>query len=536
MRAPQGDAPAPAQRSSSPKRGGSSSYAGTRGRPELHRSASKLGGAAPARGGSGASGAMAELSLVDADEGGSVGDYPAAGMDAPSSPRRRNGSPPPRKRDGSPPPRRRNASPPPPPPQQQQWEARDPREPLWGADDASASELGSAGGSGGDGLGYHGSAPAIDAELLLRDVRGSGLVGGGDERDAEAVARRIAGLEQLTAAQRRALSAMATDRAALEHALGGAQLRFTSELEARRGAEAAATAASDALGAERTRLATARAAWSAHLVSAEGATALAEKLEAARTARAAAAEELVAQHAIAEDATHELEGAQGRVAYDCACEREALLTQHASELADTERALARAKAELAHAIAQQSWELERMRAAAEATAGVAADALTSADARKRDLEGMNDAMVSLSERLYVGSLSIGALGVAAGSSPASGALGSDDVGGGVPAWGPSGTGVAAVSPSRAAAGNGGAAAASGAAAGGDGLQWELAPAPLQRQLTVSPSKRRPPPPPAGDTPPQRRGASPAKGGAARRHWAAANATASVARPRGRAPP
>jgi hypothetical protein len=251
-----------------------------------------------------------------------------------------------------------------------------------------------------------------------------------------------------------------------------------------------------------------------------------------------AAEELVAQHAIAEDATHELEGAQGRVAYECACEREALVTQHAAELADTERALARAKAELAHSIAQQSWELERMRAAAEATAGVAADALTSADARKRDLEGVNDAMVSLSERLYVGSLSIGALGVAASGSP-SGGLGGDDVGGGVPAWGPTGTGVAGVSPSRAAAannGNGGGAAAA-AAAGGDGLQWELAPAPptLQRQLTVSPSKRRPPPPPAGDTPPQRRGASPAKGGASRRHWAAANATMAAARPRGRAP-
>lgn len=224
--------------------------------------------------------------------------------------------------------------------------------------------------------------------------------------DEQAAARRCASLAQLASTQRRALDALSADRAALEAALGVAQRRFKAELDARRGAEAAALASATVLADERARLAAARAAYRALLSGADGASGLAAKLASARAACEDDAHELVAQRALTEDAAHELEGCEGRVRWECALEREALAAAHAQQAADLERALARTRAELDHVTAQQHWELERMRAAAELTAGVADDALGQADARKRELEGVNDALGTLSEALYVGSMSM----------------------------------------------------------------------------------------------------------------------------------
>jgi hypothetical protein len=426
---------------------------------------------------------------------------------------------------------------------------------AWGSDASGALNSGS---SVGDAPCFA-PAPAYGgAEYALVDGGGAS----GADLSEEAIARRIAGLEQLTAAQRRALDAMASDRAALEHALGTAQLRFKAELDARRDAEAAAASAAAALEAERTRLEAARTAWAAARAAAEGAEGSATRLDALRAAREDATQELVAQIALAEDASHELESAPGRIAYECACEREALAAAHAVALADMERALVRTRAELAHAQSTQEWELERMRAAADATAGVAADALTSADARKRDLEGVNDALATLSERLYVGSLSIGALGAAAAEAAAAG---EDSYGGGdgsnarraraadtrdeeVAARQMGGRGAAAAAASTsggfgaATGGNAAATAAAGAAlvpiaaeafAEAGMLHWGLAPPPQQARGPGGTQKlRRASPPPGGGGGggggTQRNGPSPT------RRWAAANGVA--VRPRGRAAP
>jgi len=225
--------------------------------------------------------------------------------------------------------------------------------------------------------------------------------------DEEAAQRRLGALMQLSAAQKRALEALASDRASLEAALGVAQRRFKAELDARRQAEAAAAATLSSLADERGKLDAARAAHSALLAGAEGATELGNKLEDLKVALQGAAHELVAQRALAEDAAHELDSCEGRVRWECALEREQMTALHAQQLADLERAVSRLRKELEHVTAQQAWELERMAAAADQTAGVAAHALSQADARKRDLEGVNEALASLSERLYVGTISIG---------------------------------------------------------------------------------------------------------------------------------
>jgi hypothetical protein len=83
--------------------------------------------------------------------------------------------------------------------------------------------------------------------------------------DEEAAQRRLGALMQLSAAQKRALEALASDRASLEAALGVAQRRFKAELDARRQAEAAAAATLSSLADERGKLDAARAAHSALL-------------------------------------------------------------------------------------------------------------------------------------------------------------------------------------------------------------------------------------------------------------------------------
>jgi hypothetical protein len=431
---------------------------------------------------------------------------------------------------------------------------------AWGSDASGALNSGS---SAGDAPCFA-PAPAYgvggEYAYALADAGGAS----GADLSEDAIARRIAGLEQLTAAQRRALDAMASDRAALEHALGAAQLRFKAELDARRDAEAAAASAGAALASERTRLEAARSAWAAARAAAEGAEGVAARLDTLRAAHEDAAQELVAQIALAEDASHELESAPGRIAYECACEREALAAAHAAALSDMERALARTRAELAHAQSTQEWELDRMRAAADATAGVAADALTSADARKRDLEGVNDALATLSERLYVGSLSIGALGVAAAEAAAAGedgcygsgadharrARAADTRDEEVAARQQGGRGAAAAAAGAAGGhgaggGGGGAGGAAAAAAAGAALvplaaeafaeagmlHWGLAPPPPQARGGGGTQKLRRASPTAGSGgggSTQRNGPSPT------RRWAAANGVA--VRPRGRAAP
>ena len=227
--------------------------------------------------------------------------------------------------------------------------------------------------------------------------------------DEAAAERRVDALKQLAAAQKRALEALAADRASLEAALGVGQRRFKAELDARRGSEAAAAATVSALADERAKLDAARAAYAALLAGADGATELGAQLQALKESVQDAAHELVAQRALAEDAHHELDSCEGRVRWECALEREQLVAAHSQQVVELERAISRLRTELEHVTAQQSWELERMAAAAEQTAAVSADALGQADARKRDLEGVNDAMTALSERLYVGSISIGAV-------------------------------------------------------------------------------------------------------------------------------
>ena len=236
--------------------------------------------------------------------------------------------------------------------------------------------------------------------------------------DEAAAERRVDALTQLAAMQKRALEALAGDRASLEAALGGGQRRFKAELDARRGSEAAAAATVSALADERAKLDAARAAYNALLAGADGATELGAQLQALKDAVQDAAHELVAQRALAEDAHHELDSCEGRVRWECALEREQLVAAQSQQVVELERAIFRLRTELEHVTAQQSWELERMAAAAEQTAAVSADALGQADARKRDLEGVNDAMTALSERLYVGSISIGAVTAAVDSATA----------------------------------------------------------------------------------------------------------------------
>jgi hypothetical protein len=236
--------------------------------------------------------------------------------------------------------------------------------------------------------------------------------------DEAAAERRVNALQQLAAMQKRALEALAGDRASLEAALGVGQRRFKAELDARRGSEAAAAATVSALADERAKLDAARAAYTALLAGADGATELGAQLQALKESVQDAAHELVAQRALAEDAAHELDSCEGRVRWECALEREQLVAAQSQQVVDLERAISRLRTELDHVTAQQSWELERMAAAAEQTAAVSADALGQADARKRDLEGVNDAMTALSERLYVGSISIGAVTAAVDSATA----------------------------------------------------------------------------------------------------------------------
>jgi hypothetical protein len=481
-----------------------SSYAKTLGRPDVRRAIAKHGtGSLPVRGALAAS--QDGLGFEALSLGGSHG----SGAHS-VSPARQRRSPPPR-----------GSAPPPVAPPPAAWAHGTPVGVLdraWGSDASGALN---SGGSAADCLGF---TPGPSGALY--DIEGAG----GCEDDA--LTTRCEKLQLLTAAQRRALDAMAADRAALEAALSAAQLRFKAELDARRGAEQRADAVVDALTAERERLAAARAAWAALLSSAEGATETAQRLEAARAGLEAASQELVAQRALAEDATHELGGAAGRVAYECALEREAAAAQHAAQVVDVQRQLARARAELEQAASQQAWELDRMRAAAEATAGVAADALSSADARKRDLEGVNDALASLSERLYVGSLSIGALGICAdgglggGSSDAAdgarrtraadsrdeevaarqqaGRYGGGGGGGGGGGNGGGGGGsFAAVAVAAAAAAH----LPLPGDEGGSALQWGLAPPPRQ----AGAGRAKAAPVRCSASPPPRRGSSPTRG-------------------------
>ena len=248
----------------------------------------------------------------------------------------------------------------------------------------------------------------------------------GEARSAEgdeAESRRCAALTLLAERQAAALAALRSDREALESALGAAQRRFRAEMASRKAAEAVAATARLALEEEQARLREARATYAQLLGGAEGAAEVAARLEAARSRLAALRSELADQRAAAEDARSELPGCAQRTRMACALERQAVREAGAGREEAARRSLRAATAQLASLRAAQQRELDRLQAGAEEASACCEAALGEAEARRRELDGLTEALGGLCERLYVGSLSVAA---AAGGAVAAGVAAAHD--------------------------------------------------------------------------------------------------------------